>query len=80
MWLLQKAYIMTIYIEFVHTSDLLCLSTIPMETSELYPIKNDEIVSDLSRTLYKRKVGSLLFAAIATRPDIAFKVTYLFQV
>ena len=32
--------------EFVHTSDQLRLPTTPMETSELYPIEKDEIVSD----------------------------------
>ena len=32
-WLLQKAYIMKIFHEFVHTSDQLRLSATPMETS-----------------------------------------------
>ena len=76
-WLSQKAYIMKICNEFIHTTDTLRLPTTPMEISELYPIENDEIVSDSSRTLYQRKVGSLLFAAIATRPDIAFAVSRL---
>ena len=76
-WLSQKAYVMKICNEFVHTSDQLCLPTASMETSELYPIEKDEIVSDLSGILYQRKVGSLLFAVIATRPDIAFAISRL---
>ena len=76
-WLSQKVYIMKICNEFVHTIDQLRLPTTPMETSELYPIEKDEIVSDSSRMLYQRKVGSLLFAAIATRPDIAFAISRL---
>lgn len=36
-------------------------------------------VSDASRTLYQQKVESLLFAAITTRPDIAFAVSELSQ-
>ena len=68
---------MKIYNEFFHISDQLRLLSTPMETSELYPIEIDEIVSDSSRTLYQRKVDSLLFAAIATRPDIAVAVSHL---
>ena len=49
----------------------------PMDTVELLPLSDDEEVSDASRTLYQQKVGSLLFAAIATRPDIAFAVSRL---
>lgn len=49
----------------------------PIEISELYPIKNDEIVSDSFRTLYQRKFGSLLIRAIATRLDITFTVSRL---
>ena len=74
MCLSQKAYIMIIYNEFDHTNNELRLSTMPIETSELYPIQKDEIISDSFRMLYQRKVGILLFAAIATRPDIAFAI------
>lgn len=48
-----------------------------MDTTELLPLPEDEEVTDASRTLYQRKVGSLLFAAIALRPDIAFAVSRL---
>ena len=60
--------------EFINTTDSLHLSTTPIEISELYYVEKDKIVSDSSKTLYQCKVGSLLFAAIATRPDIAFAV------
>ena len=49
----------------------------PMEIRELLAAHEDEETTDSSRTLYQRKVGSLLFAAIATRPDIAFAVSRL---
>ena len=65
--------------EFVHTSNQSRLLTTPIETSELSHIETDEIVSDLPGRLYQRKVDSLLFAAIATRPDIAFTVSRLFR-
>ena len=48
-----------------------------MEVLELLPAPKDEAITDFSRTLYQRKVGSLLYAAIATRPDIAFAVSRL---
>ena len=75
-WLSQKAYIMKICNEFIQTNPLR-FPTTPIEIPELLPIDKDEIVSDSSRTLYQQKIGSLLFAAIATRPDIAFAVLRL---
>lgn len=50
-----------------------------MNIAELLPLSEDEEVSNKSRTLYQQKVGSFLFAAIATRPDIAFAVSKLSQ-
>lgn len=67
----QKAYIMKICIEFIHITNLLRLFTTPIDISKLYRIEKDEIISNLFKTLYQRKVVSLLFAAIVTKPDIA---------
>lgn len=46
-----------------------------MDIAELLPLSENEKVSNKSWTLYQQKVGSFLFAAIATRPDIAFAVS-----
>ena len=50
-----------------------------MEVTELFSVNKDKIIFNSSRILYQRKVGSLLFAAIATWPDIAFAVSQLFS-
>ncbi len=50
-----------------------------MEILELLNVPDNEDITDGSQTLYQRNVGSLLFAAIATRPDIAFAVSQLSQ-
>ena len=50
-----------------------------MDTTTLLPLSDKKEISDASRTLYQRKVGSLLFAAIAMRPDIAFAVFRLLR-
>ncbi|KAL2125978.1 hypothetical protein VTI74DRAFT_2034 [Chaetomium olivicolor] len=47
----------------------------PMATVEQLPF--DGIASHSSTTLYQRKVGSALYAAVTTRPDIAFAVSRL---
>ena len=46
-----------------------------MEVLKLLAAPEDEAITDFSQTLYQRKIDSLLFAAIATRPDIAFAVS-----
>ncbi len=50
-----------------------------MEILELLAILDNEDIMDASRTQYQQKVGSLLFAAIATRSDIAFAVSQLLR-
>ena len=47
----------------------------PMTTNELLP--NDKIAELESIHLYQRKTEFILFAAITTRPDIAFAVLRL---
>lgn len=50
-----------------------------MEITGLLAALEDEDVTALSRILYQQKVGSLLFAAIATRLEIAFAVSRLMR-
>ena len=45
-----------------------------MKILELLAVPDNEDITDASRTLYQRKIGSPFFAAIATRPDIEFAV------
>lgn len=77
LWLSQKAYIQKITSTFAPVEGSIKLPLTPMETTELLPIPADAVISSESRTSYQRKIGSLLFAAIATRPDIAFAVSRL---
>ena len=76
-WLSQKVYIMKIGNEFIYITDQLRLPSTPMKIPKRHLIEKDEIISDASKTLYQCKVGSLLFAAIVTRPDIAFAICCL---
>ncbi len=50
-----------------------------MEILELLAVSDSEDITDVSQTLYQQKIGSLLFAAIAIRPDIAFAVSQLLR-
>ena len=77
LWLSQKAYIMKICNDLAPITSTSRLPSTPMEILELLAVPDNEDITDASRTLYQRKVGSLLFAAIATRPDIAFAVLRL---
>jgi len=73
----QASYIDKITKRFI--SDL--ADTKPPDSSlplaELLPTKQQEEV--VNRKLYQQKVGSILFAAISTRPDIAFAACKLSQ-
>lgn len=73
LWLLQKAYIMKMCNNLVSSTSR--LPTMPMEVLELLAVPENEIIMDASRILYQQKVGSLLYAAITTRLDIAFAVS-----
>ncbi len=44
-----------------------------MEILELLAVHENEDIMDASQTLYQQKVRLFLFAAIATRADIAFE-------
>ncbi len=47
----------------------------PMSRDELLPY--NDVASSSQINLYQRKVGSLMYAAVVTRPDIAFAVSRL---
>ncbi len=75
LWISRKAYIMKICNNFSPSTSTSRLPSTPMEILELLSVPDNEDITDASRTLYQRKVRSLIFAAIATRPDIAFAVS-----
>ena len=77
MWLSQKAHISKICADLVPTQEGRLPAT-PMEPAKFLPLSTDEEQpTEASRTLNQRKIGSLLYAGIATRPDIAFAVSRL---
>jgi hypothetical protein len=75
LWVSQLSYIEKVASQF--TPDLERCPETPMTEEELLQLPPDEEVNEVDRTLYQRKVGSLLFAAISTRPDIAFAAARL---
>jgi len=77
LWLSQRSYIEKVANEFIPTTDLSQCPYTPMTEEELLALPIDEEVDDALMTLYQRKIGSLLFASISTRPDIAFAVARL---
>ncbi len=75
----QKAYILKICNDLAPSTSPSRLPSTPMEILELLAVLDNEDITDAWRTLYPQKVGSLLFAANATRPDIAFAVSRFSQ-
>jgi hypothetical protein len=71
LWLAQTAYIEKI----ANLTDSEALPLTPMSAEELFPFNGTATAASMQR--YQRKVGSILYAAIITRPDIAFAVSRL---
>ena len=70
-WLSQSAYIDKI----ANLAQSKQSSRYPMGKEELLPY--DGITERASCKAYLRKIGSLLYAAVITRPDVAFAVSRL---
>jgi hypothetical protein len=49
----------------------------PMAEEKLFPLPTDDEVLETDRTRYQQKIGSILYAAISTRLDIAFAAARL---
>lgn len=71
----QKAYLEKILREFGFW-DKGSVGT-PMETSPPGPAPDDYTPDPAMASLYSRAIGSLMYAMLGTRPDIAFAVSYL---
>jgi len=74
LWLSQKAYIDKVVYRFqIDTTEK--LPDTPMLEGELQP--SHRTATNAEREQYQRKIGSILFAAITTRPDVAFACSRL---
>lgn len=71
-WLSQTSYIEKVS-KLIDLSDR--LPDVPMGTEELLPRRDHAAPHEIQK--YQRKIGSLLFAAVSTRPDIAFATSRL---
>ena len=74
LWLCQDSYIESIATRFNLICDGLAPTT-PIGTQHLVP--NEDIANHAFTHLYQRKIGSILYPAIITRPDIAFTAARL---
>jgi hypothetical protein len=79
LWLSQQAYIEKLANEFITEpkSDKWPPTLIAKE--ELFPLPTEDEVLETDRTRYQRKIRSILYAAISTRPDIAFAAARLLR-
>ena len=77
LWLSQSSYIEKVANEFIPDLNPPRCPQTPMAEEELLPLPAEEEVTDANRTVYQRKIGSILYAAISTRPDIAFAAARL---
>jgi hypothetical protein len=70
-WLDQKAYIEKI----ANLANHRRIYSTPMSSNELLPNQKHALPAKIQN--YQRKIGSLLFATISTRPNIAFAISRL---
>jgi hypothetical protein len=71
-WLSQSSYIEKIS-RLAEKRDLPC--HVPMRPEELLPREDRALAYEVNK--YQRKIGSLLYAAVIARPDVAFPVSRL---
>jgi hypothetical protein len=77
LWLSQQTYIEKLANEFITELKSHKRPPTPMAEEELFPLPPEDKVLETDRTRYQRKIGSILYAAISTRPDIAFAAARL---
>ncbi len=68
---------MKIFNELAPSTSTSRLPSTPIEIFEHLAVPDNEYVTNVSQTLYQRKVRSLLLAAIATKLEMAFTVSQL---
>ena len=74
LWLSQLSYIEKVKSQFI-SEEPTRLPDTPIQEEEFLP--SDQEATEKDRTVYQQKIGSVLFAAIASRPDIAFAIARL---
>jgi hypothetical protein len=70
LWLSQKAYVKKVAERFGLAGHISRQLFTPIPAKELHP--SAEILTTSFRNLFQKKVGSVLYAAMQTRPDIVF--------
>ena len=70
LWLSQQAYIEKLANEFITEPKSDKWPPTPIAEEELFPLPPEDEVLETDRTRYQRKIGSILYVAISTRPDI----------
>jgi hypothetical protein len=74
LWLCQDSYIEAVAARFNLICDGIAPAT-PMGMQQLVP--NEDIADHATTHLYQRKIGSILYPAVISRPDIAFTAARL---
>lgn len=74
LWLSQATYVDKIF-QLCDAKQLDTRVKVPMTQNEL--LKHNGITSAKSVTMYQKKIGSILYVAVITRPDVAFAASRL---
>jgi hypothetical protein len=75
LWISQLSYIEAVANRF--TKELTRLPETPISEEDLPPVPADEEIKEEDRIAYQQKIGSILFAAVVSRPDISFAAARL---